>query len=101
MPEGSGTISCCLKDERRNDIDYVLVSIADTGVGVPEAAQPYIFEISNPLGDRDKTKSFSFGLAWARLFLRSFKGDIWYETDKGGTTFYILVPREFSRKWLS
>ncbi len=77
MPEGEGSISYCLKNERRDDTDYILVSITDTGVGIPKKAQPYVFTIGNPFDDVDKTKSFSFGLAWAKLFLRTFEGDVW------------------------
>ncbi len=100
MPEGKGTISYCLKDVRRDDIDYVLVSITDTGVGIPKSVQPYVFKIGNPDEDRYKAKSFSFGLAWANLFLQLYGGDIYFETRPkiSGTTLYVLVSREFTHK---
>jgi two-component system sensor histidine kinase VicK len=93
---GEGTISYCLRNEIRDKIAYVLVSITDTGIGIPEQLQPYVFAIGSQF---QAARSFSFGLAWARLFLRWYGGDIWFETVQGkGTTMYVLIPHEFIHK---
>ncbi|MBZ0282490.1 MAG: GAF domain-containing protein [Anaerolineae bacterium] len=73
------------------------VSISDTGLGIPEEIQSQLFEVDIA---RHKSRSgFGFGMAWARMFIRQYGGDIRFETIAGiGTTFYILVPTKF--KWI-
>lgn len=74
--------------------EFVLVHISDTGSGITADALPYIFEINVPRKYRS-TKGASFGLAWARLFMRWFGGDITCETSRSGTTMTIVIPKIF------
>jgi len=72
--------------------EYVRVSIADTGAGVPESAQDHIF---NPFfTTKDVGKGTGQGLAIAHdIMVNKHKGQISFETTQGqGTTFHLLFP---------
>ena len=74
------------------DQDSVEISIADTGVGIPEAVRSRIFEpffTTKPVG-----KGTGQGLALAHTaIVRRHGGKIWFDSERGkGTTFYIRIP---------
>jgi signal transduction histidine kinase len=72
--------------------DSAEISIADTGVGIPEAVRSRIFEpffTTKPVG-----KGTGQGLALAHTaIVRRHGGKIWFDSELGkGTTFYIRIP---------
>jgi signal transduction histidine kinase len=74
------------------DQDWVEISIADTGVGIPEAVRSRVFEpffTTKPVG-----KGTGQGLALAHTaIVRRHGGKIWFDSERGkGTTFYIRIP---------
>jgi len=71
----------------------VLVSVADTGCGIPDEAQARIFEQFFTTRAVGKGKGQS--LAAARAIVRRHGGEIWFETRVGeGTTFFVALPAE-------
>jgi PAS domain S-box-containing protein len=74
------------------DQDWAVISISDTGTGIPEALQSRVFEpffTTKPVG-----KGTGQGLALAHTaIVRRHGGKIWVESVPGkGTTFYIRIP---------
>lgn len=77
--------------------DWVLVSVADTGVGIPPDEISRIFERFYKI-DRSRNRKQSgtgLGLAIAKHIVEAHGGRIWAESDgKSGTTFYLTLPPE-------
>ena len=72
--------------------DYVEISIADTGDGIPEAVRGRIFEPF--VTTKEVGRGTGQGLALSRgLVVEKLKGSLHFETETGkGTTFYIRLP---------
>src|SRR5262249_34144342 len=59
----------------------VVVAITDTGRGIPEHLMESVFELSTAVGSlKEKKKGSGFGLPWARAFVRTYAGDIWFDS---------------------
>jgi two-component system, NtrC family, sensor kinase len=71
----------------------VVISIADTGCGIPESARTRIFEpffTTKTVG-----RGTGQGLAISRLVVDKHAGSLTFETEVGrGTTFHVRIPRE-------
>ncbi|MBW9257184.1 MAG: DUF3365 domain-containing protein [Candidatus Thiodiazotropha sp. (ex. Lucinisca nassula)] len=86
--EEKGTINITteLKDEQ------VEIRVSDTGTGIPEEAQDYVF---NPFfTTKDVGRGTGQGLAIAQdIIVGKHKGELLFETEQGvGTTFIIHLP---------
>lgn len=90
MPQG-GTIFFrvdLVKKEKRN---YCRIRIRDTGEGIDESDQPFIF---TPYFTTKKDGT-GLGLSIVERIVFDHKGNIWFESQKGiGTIFYLDVPME-------
>jgi signal transduction histidine kinase len=81
--------------EVRQDGSFVCVKITDTGIGIPPAELPRIFEefyrAENARAvERDGT---GLGLAFAKQVVERHGGQIWAENNPGGgTTFAFTLP---------
>jgi two-component system phosphate regulon sensor histidine kinase PhoR len=73
--------------------DQIKVSVADSGVGIPQEDLPRIFERFYKV-DRARGKSGTgLGLAIARHVVEAHGGRIWAESVEGkGATFYFTLP---------
>jgi signal transduction histidine kinase len=75
--------------------DSVLIVISDSGIGIPEAELPKVFEKFYQI-DPDHTgqiRGFGLGLFYARDFIRQHRGSISVASDPGlGTTVTISLP---------
>jgi len=74
---------------------YVLFSIKDSGVGIPEGDRKYIFQkffrAENIM--REQTRGSGLGLFVAKSIVENSGGKIWFESEEGkGTTFYFVLP---------
>jgi PAS domain S-box-containing protein len=74
------------------DGNHVLLSIADTGAGIPDEHAPYIFE-RYWKGKRDGRGGTGLGLYIAKGIVEAHGGRIWLESKIGaGTTFFFTLP---------
>jgi two-component system phosphate regulon sensor histidine kinase PhoR len=73
--------------------DKITISVADTGVGIPQEDLPRIFERFYKV-DRARGKSGTgLGLAIARHVVEAHGGRIWTESVEGkGAVFYFTLP---------
>jgi signal transduction histidine kinase len=73
----------------------VLVSVKDSGIGIPKEEQGRIFEkfFRAPNALKRVTAGTGLGLYISKLVLESLGGKIWFESAEGeGTTFYFTLP---------
>ena len=72
-----------------------VVSINDTGVGIPEKHKKNIFDMfteSKTYGTGGE-KPHGIGLSISQQVVRAHDGEIWFESVEGrGTTFYVSLP---------
>ncbi len=84
MPKGGELTLCVFKDS--ND---VIISVKDTGVGIPEAIRGKLF---SPMFTT-KAKGQGFGLVVIKRMTESLGGTVTFESQEGkGTTFIIRFP---------
>ncbi len=94
-PGGSVTVGARAED------NSVVLSVKDTGVGIPSENRERIFERFF----RDETNELvmatsgtGLGLAIVRDYVKMHQGDIWFESEVsqdeqgGGTTFFVRLP---------
>ena len=75
----------------------LLVSIADSGPGIPEAIRKRIFEpffTTKPAG-----QGTGLGLDIARRLAREHGGDISFESSPGRTVFTVRLPQQEGKPW--
>lgn len=100
---GGGEVEVALKSVPMGDVvtgktverDSVLVSVRDSGIGIPEYSKEKIFtkffradnaQKSDPNGN-------GLGLYMSRMMAELIGSVIWFDSKEGeGTTFYALVP---------
>ena len=71
------------------DDRLVVVTIEDTGPGIPPHMRESIFDI----GTTTKPGGLGYGLWWSRMFLRRLQGDILLESEEGrGCVFTVSLP---------
>ncbi len=86
-----GTITCAA--ERRGG--EVILSVADTGLGIAVQDQPKVFERFKQVGDTltDKPKGTGLGLPICKEIVEHHGGRIWVESELGsGSTFSFALP---------
>lgn len=89
--EGEITINMADKDAA------ILISISDTGVGMPPDILKNIFRIDNKHTSfgTEKEGGSGLGLILCREFTEKHGGQIWAESQEGvGSTFYISLPKD-------
>ncbi|MBT1690723.1 sensor histidine kinase [Dawidia soli] len=72
----------------------VIVSVADTGVGIPASHRKRLFTLNSiTTPGTSKEKGTGLGLLLCREFIEKNGGRIWFETTEGkGTTFFFSLP---------
>jgi signal transduction histidine kinase len=90
MPDGGEIkISATPRDS------MVLITVRDTGSGIPANALPHIFErfYSADTERSRKSGGFGLGLTVARQIVESHGGRIWVKSEENkGSTFFLTVP---------
>lgn len=77
-----------------HDNDQVILEVVDTGLGIPPADQPHIFEKFYRAGNTPKnTPGTGLGLAIVKSIVESHDGRIWLESAVGqGSKFVVVLP---------
>jgi signal transduction histidine kinase len=73
------------------------ISVSDTGIGIPPAEQPTIFEEFRQVGGdyAHKKEGTGLGLTLAKKFVELHGGKIWVESEVGkGSTFTFTLPEK-------
>jgi PAS domain S-box-containing protein len=86
----------------RNDDEWVQISVADTGPGIPCDELDRIFDKFYQLAQMDKRKSrgTGLGLAISKALVQMHGGKIWVESEPGkGSTFSFTLPARPPRKF--
>ena len=89
--KGGGTVEIKLMKEK----DKVLFAIKDSGVGIPQKEQKYIFQkfFRAENISKERTRGSGLGLYVCRSILNKLGGQIWFKSQLGkGTTFYFKLP---------
>lgn len=80
--------------ERTPD-DKVVLSVTDTGIGIPSSARPHIFErfYQADSSSSRKHEGLGLGLFIAREIVERHGGQIRFDSEEGiGTTFTVVLP---------
>jgi signal transduction histidine kinase len=73
--------------------DFVVISIGDTGGGIPEAIRKRIFDPF--FTTKEVGKGTGQGLSIAHNVIKNHGGRLDFDTEIGrGTTFYVRLPLE-------
>lgn len=84
-----GKIKISFKCEGKN----IVVSVADTGIGIPEKDKARVFEKFFRAGNTNQEKGTGLGLSIAQESAKKCGGRIWFEPNKPkGTIFYFSLP---------
>ena len=93
----SGEVRVALRGEGADGGDGLLISVSDTGIGVPAAKLPLLFQKFSQV-DSSTTREFGgtgLGLAICREIAQLMGGAVWAESAEGvGSTFHVRVPLE-------
>jgi PAS domain S-box-containing protein len=77
----------------RREHDEVVVTISDTGTGIPEGIRNKVFDPF--FTTKEVGRGTGQGLAIARKIVEKHRGSIRFETEPGkGTTFYLRLSRD-------
>lgn len=88
-PSGTITVSHQQKD------GYLVVSVQDTGLGIPKEQQAHMFEKFFRVQDADRKNVVGTGLGMyiTKKYIEAMGGKVWFESVHGkGTTFYFTIP---------
>jgi signal transduction histidine kinase len=82
-------------EERQPSTDHVVVSVFNSGPGIPKEELPLIFDRYRDLvsGKSNKDKSSGLGLIISQRIIEAHNGKIWVESETGkGATFSFALP---------
>jgi signal transduction histidine kinase len=78
----------------RGDIDEVLVSVSDDGIGIAAADHARVFDEFQQVGQSQLQEGTGLGLAVSRRFVELHGGHLWVQSEPGeGSTFTFTLPR--------
>lgn len=89
--DGNGHIQLTMKEEEQ----AIAIFVADTGKGIPEEEQPFVFERFYR-GENKKyaVRGLGLGLALSKMMAQSLQGDLQLiSSTSSGTTFKITLPK--------
>ena len=87
---GTIAVVCAPRD------DQVVITVSDSGPGVPEAKREAIFEpfVQLDRGLTSTVQGTGLGLSISRDLARRMGGDLWVDSaSEGGARFTLLLPR--------
>jgi len=85
-----------LESELLREGSFLMITVSDSGIGIPPDALATIFDRFAQAQNRrkGKTRGTGLGLAFCRKVMDAHNGYIWGESEEGrGSTFSILLPK--------
>lgn len=78
----------------RSDSGAIIVTVADTGVGIPPSDLPYVFNrFYRASNTRDRYEGTGLGLSIVKSIVENHGGRIWVDSRlEEGTTFTVILP---------
>jgi signal transduction histidine kinase/CheY-like chemotaxis protein len=93
----NGTITLSVRCEDRSGVDWMILEVTDTGIGMNSEQMGRVFEPFSQ-ADASTTREYGgtgLGLAISRQFCRLLGGDVTVSSVVGkGTTFTVSIPAE-------
>lgn len=80
----------CIEVTANNNGKGVKIQICDNGPGIPEAIRDNLFD---PFVTHGKRGGTGLGTAIAKSIIEAHNGEIYFQTNCKGTTFYINLPQ--------
>ena len=93
--EPGDTVSISAELTKKDAQEAILISVKDTGRGIPADKLQLIFERFQQVDASDSRKKggTGLGLAICRHIVEQHDGKIWVESTLGeGSTFFVLLP---------
>lgn len=84
----------------KKDGHFIVVSVKDTGIGIPRKDYPQVFEkfYRSDKAVASETEGTGLGLYIVKAVIESSGGKVWFKSSEGkGTTFYLSLPLKGSR----
>lgn len=80
--------------ETQQEADQIVMRVCDSGVGVPLADQPYIFDkFYRAEAVADSHRGTGLGLSIVKSVVERHQGRVWVESELGkGSTFSVVLP---------
>ncbi|MGQ9600688.1 MAG: response regulator, partial [Anaerolineae bacterium] len=91
-----------IRVEATCDEEFVTVSVADSGIGIPSDKLPHIFEAFTQVDTSPARKygGTGLGLAISKSFIELHGGKIWVKSESGkGSTFTFRLPIQGPPSW--
>ena len=92
-----GVIALLVRSEQQNGVDWIRMSVSDSGIGIPPEKIDHVFDEFSQ-ADESTTRDYGgtgLGLPISRRFCQMMGGDITVESTIGeGSTFMIRLPQE-------
>jgi len=92
-----GEIGLLVQGEQKDGLDWIQMSVSDTGIGIPPTKIDHVFDEFSQ-ADESTTRDYGgtgLGLPISRRFCQMMGGDITVESAVGeGSTFMIQLPLE-------
>ena len=78
----------------RHQDGEILISLQDTGIGIPQDQQHVVFEtFKQGRHDLQDTPGTGLGMPISKHFAEAHGGRLWFESAVGaGSTFYVTLP---------
>lgn len=90
------TVAGTITVNAEGDDEHVTMSVADSGIGIPQADIPHLFQKFYRV-DNTQTREIGgtgLGLYLCRKLVEAMGGQIWAESQyEQGSTFYVRLPR--------
>ncbi|MDA3840410.1 MAG: ATP-binding protein [Patescibacteria group bacterium] len=95
--KNGGKVTVLVKENK----DNFIVTVSDSGIGIPKKVQNRIFEKFFRADNAVKvaTEGTGLGLYVSKMIIESSGGKIWFKSIKGkGTTFFVSLPKKGMKK---
>ncbi|MGM0588973.1 MAG: sensor histidine kinase [Bacteroidota bacterium] len=81
-------------EEDEDNLDTIIIHVADNGIGIEPNHQKRIFMIFQRLHNRNEYPGSGIGLAVSKKIVERHNGRIWLDSTPGeGTTFHVALPK--------